>query len=378
MGGIQKSLVELVNEIIDQYDVSVYCVEENGCLVQNLSKDVKIISGTPYASIPESSGDQLLKARRYWCFFLRVLLVAITRIGLKPYAVKLFLFFMSEIKGEYDIAISYSQPIDDNSFSKLTNEITLFKCNAIKKITFVHCDFESYGGNTAYNRSLYHQFDMVAAVSDSVGDVIKRCANLQNERVSTVYNICNTKKIHCLSMQEPLMYRAFTFIIVARLSKEKGVDRAVRCCKRLKSEGYYFELHIIGDGNLRIELQNQIIRFGLESYVVLHGEQINPYKFMKNANCIIVPSYHEAAPMVFIEALMLGVPIITTNTLSAEEIVGTNGGGIICENNENAIYDSMKYVLDNGIVAKPIDAVRIGRSGVAQFSNLIDLLLNEK
>ena len=66
------------------------------------------------------------------------------------------------------------------------------------------------------------------------------------------------------------------------------------------------------------------------------GEKVNPYAYMKNADYLLVPSYHEAAPLVFDEAKCLGLKIITTDTVSAKELVGTDYG-IVCENEDSAL-----------------------------------------
>ena len=68
----------------------------------------------------------------------------------------------------------------------------------------------------------------------------------------------------------------------------------------------------------------------MEEQVFFLGEQKNPYRYMLNADYLLVPSLHEAAPMVFDEANIIGLPIISTNTTSAHEMVADNGG-IVCE-----------------------------------------------
>ena len=85
----------------------------------------------------------------------------------------------------------------------------------------------------------------------------------------------------------------------------------------------------------------------MEDSIFLEGEQLNPYRYVKNADYFLLPSFHEAAPMVFDEALTLGVPILTTKTLSAVELVESRNIGVVCENDEDSIYGMIREAAEN-------------------------------
>ena len=59
----------------------------------------------------------------------------------------------------------------------------------------------------------------------------------------------------------------------------------------------------------------------------------------------LLTSYHEAAPMVFDEAMSLGVPVFTTATTSTDEMVLSIGGGFVCANEQTAINELLHSVL---------------------------------
>ena len=377
IGGIEKSLIELLRTISSHYDISLFCVDAVGALLNEVPKEIKIITGNTYSSIPEKSFNELRKSSIIYAL-LRLLFSSLSSIGLKKIATRLFLLFFPLIRGEFDVAISYSQPISDKSFCKLSNEIVLFKCRARKKITFLHCDFEKYEGNTAYNRKLYEQFDAIAAVSDSVKAVFAKCTGIPVSKQWTIYNICNADVVRELSNADDIYYSHFCFVIVARLSKEKGIERVIKCSNQLRSEGYSFEVHIIGGGYLENSLHETICKNNLQNVIYLHGQQNNPYIYMKNANCLLLPSYHEASPMVFLEAMALGLPVITTNTLSAVEIVEKHESGVVCENTDNGIYDSMKNAITNGIfINNEMKQEKLLTLGKEQFSRMIEELMKD-
>ena len=138
-----------------------------------------------------------------------------------------------------------------------------------------------------------------------------------------------------LSQDDPREYDPgyINVVTVARLSAEKGIDRAIDALHDSKRTDICY--HIIGGGPQKNKLLDKIKSYGMEQQVFLLGEQKNPYRFMANADYLLVPSLHEAAPMVFDEAKVLGLKVITTDTTSAMEMVGTCG--IVCENSTEGI-----------------------------------------
>ena len=92
-------------------------------------------------------------------------------------------------------------------------------------------------------------------------------------------------------------------------------------------------------------LEAQIKQYGMEDVIILEGQQINPYRYIKGADYFLLSSFHEAAPMVFDESATLGVPILSTATLSASEMVEQRGIGAICENDGEGILRMLERAL---------------------------------
>lgn len=344
MGGIQKSLVELLNVLKDKYDITLYCIKYGGRCIDLIPDNINIIYGSRTAAVSEQNLAEAKKSG-VWPFLLRVVLSSFTKVFGKRFPAFLLTKLIGKIPGEYDAAISFSQPIHDKQFATLTNEIVLNCCNAKRKITFVHCDFIKYGGNTKYNRSLYNRFDAIAAVSDSVGQRFLEANPLLKDKVFTVYNCVDCDRIITLANNDPIEYNKKAIVTVARLSEEKGIIRCLPVVSKLVNEGLDLEWHIVGGGPLDSKICDEINLLGLSDRVILHGEQINPYRFMKNADCFLLPSFHEAAPMVFFESAVLDLPVLTTDTLSAYELVENMGAGLVCKNDEESIYSMLHSFL---------------------------------
>ena len=81
----------------------------------------------------------------------------------------------------------------------------------------------------------------------------------------------------------------------------------------------------------------------MDDLVTMLGEQSDPYKYLCRADWLLVPSFHEAAPMVFDEAILMGVKVITTNTASAVEMIDGEHG-IVCENSTEGILRTLMSI----------------------------------
>lgn len=347
VGGIQRSLIELLRSLAGdgELSVSLLVCDAGGELASRLPQGIELLPTPSWAGVSvKPLSECRVMGKKYAA--LRAAGSAWSRVFGKALPARSLCRLIGDL-GEYDVAISYSQPIGDRAFCALTNEIVLYCCRAERKVTFVHCDFGRYGGNCRANRRLYRHFDNVAAVSDSVGRAFVDCLPELRERVVTVRNICNTDEVRALAADSPVIYRGTgkVLVTVARLSAEKGLLRCLPIFADLSDRGADFEWHIVGGGPLEGELRSRIAELGLSDRVILEGEQANPYRYMKNADLFFLPSYHEAAPMVFAEAQALGLPILTTETLSARELVADVGAGKACENSDRGIAAALEEIL---------------------------------
>ena len=163
------------------------------------------------------------------------------------------------------------------------------------------------------------------------------------DRCVTVRNCHRFDVIQTLAEEKPLSYDGtrINVLTVARLTHEKGIERAIAAVQKTVARGVPLTLHLVGDGAMRGELQTLAETLGVADCVVFHGEQTNPYRYMKNADLFLLSSYHEAAPMVIEEARALGVPILTTATTSSHEMVTEAACGVVCENTAAALEEAL-------------------------------------
>ena len=116
---------------------------------------------------------------------------------------------------------------------------------------------------------------------------------------------------------------------------------------RLKQSGYAFELWILGDGEEREMLQHYICKKQLEDCVTLWGFQTNPYAFMTQSDLFVCSSSSEGYSTAVTEALILGLPVVTTDCSGMNELLQGEKYGIITENSEATLFEGIKQLLDH-------------------------------
>lgn len=338
-GGIQKSLVNFLKANHKDFDITLMLLSKSGSLLNEIPKDIKVISPNKCYRILGLNKEELKKYP--FLFVLKAFLIKFSFLFSRKTAMKLLGMFQKKITG-YDIVISYSHLFDYKYFANGSGDFVLDKTVSNEKICIIHCDYLNSGTISKQNNSRYFEFDEIACCSDSVRERFLKGSNLPSEKVYTLRNFYDFDIIR-LAKENPFTYseKFINIVSVARLSPEKGVDRAVEALHLTDRKDIHY--YIIGDGPQKDEIKKKIAEYKTEDRIFLLGEQENPYRYMINADYLLVPSLHEAAPMVFDEAKILGLPVISTDTTSAEEMIGEKYG-IVIENSEEGIRDVLNRV----------------------------------
>lgn len=350
-GGIATSLKNLLVELDKEkiFEIHLLLFELSKTDIDELPSSVKVLEAGKFINILAVSQRETFK-RNVFLGILRTFLGIFTKIfsDKLPYWL---LFRHSNIEMIYDTAISCTQSAPKSSLYGGCNEYILECVKSKKKISFIHCDFVKYGLNNQYSYEIYKKFDNIACVSNSVKGIFESAMPALKSKMVLVRNCYNYKKILEMSQTDTFVYAKdrLQILTVARIAKEKGHIRFLNVLYNLKCMGYDFEWHVVGSGNksLNTEVKRLVKKFDLDNNVKFYGDQINPYRFMKNIDLLAVPSIHEAAPMVFYEAIVLGVPVFTTNTSSANEMIGLPGYGVVCDNDENGILSALINILND-------------------------------
>lgn len=338
IGGIQKSLVNLLCTLQEDLDITLLLFKNVGGLVNEIPDTIKVIesnSDFKYLAISQA------KCSRVKDKIKRAIYVIVTRtLGFK-HAVKILCKKQKKLAEHYDVAISFQQCAKKKSFYGGTAEFVLNCVEADKKICFLHCDYINSGTSYEYNNGIYGKFDKIACVSHSVRQRFLKVLPQLEDRTVIVKNCNCIESIRAQAAMQPYEFdnNYINIVSVSRLSEEKGLERVIRGL--YESGRKDIRYYILGAGPQKDSLETMVKNCGIEKQVFFLGQDINPYRYMAGADYLILPSYHEAAPMVFDEAKILRLPVLTTETTSAYEMIANEGFGIMCENSQRGITEML-------------------------------------
>ena len=247
------------------------------------------------------------------------------------------------IRDDYDIEVAYLECGPTKFLAQSTNK-------KARKIAWVHCDLKRKAGMAEQAdklRKYYEKYHCVVCVAKTVQASYDALFCGASESV-VLYNVNDEEDV----MKKAGAYQvssvdAPVIAVVGRLSCEKGVDRLLKVCARLKDAGTDFHLRIVGDGPERQKLEQMARDMGLEDCLEFMGFQSNPYPVMAGADIVVCPSRYEGFSTVVTEAMILGRPVVTTPCSGMKELLGDNEYGIITADSTEGIYEGLKKVLDD-------------------------------
>ena len=347
IGGVQKAFISLLHEIEKEFDITLVLFQRDGELLSEIPESVKIVPAHGLCDLLGMSQKQANK-KSFVKAFLRAGAVIASKVA--GNAIPTGLLVGRKIRYEgFDYAISFMHFAPKTQFYGGTNEYILNAVDAKRKIAFVHCDFQQYGGDMKYAENQYKRFDRIAVCSDSCREKFTSAFPALSDKSFAVRNCNLYDQIMAEANDEAVIYpEGFVNVItVARLSEEKEVGRGIAAVADCIRRGIPVKYHIVGDGPEREKLEAYAQDLGIRDRVDFHGMQKNPYRFMKNADLFLLPSRHEAAPMVFDEARCLGLPVLATDTCSAHEMITEEEAGWVCENSLQGVCSALNRILTN-------------------------------
>ena len=251
------------------------------------------------------------------------------------------------IGGKYDIEVACCEGYATRLIGNSTD------INS-KKIAWIHTDFlnnhwskDVYPGGEDEEKKTYEKYDAIVCVSETIKTSFIQKYGME-EKIHLIHNIVDDQKIRNLGAESfNIKVKRPFFVMAGSFLKVKGYDRAVRVFARLRDLGYDFHVMIMGIGYERSDIEKIIDKTNMNKYIELSEYQKNPYKYFANADAFICSSYAEGYSTTVTEAIILGTPVITTECSGMKEIFGDKRCGIICENSEDGLFESIKDILDN-------------------------------
>jgi glycosyltransferase involved in cell wall biosynthesis len=176
-------------------------------------------------------------------------------------------------------------------------------------------------------------------------------------------------------------------VMIGRLGRSKGHLILLEALQRLVSEGVDFHMLFVGDGPLRAMIEHQIDERGLREYIELAGWMDNNSVREEFLSCrgMVLPSFSEGLPVVIMEALALGRPVVCTRVGGISElVVDGESGWLVNAGNVDELAMALRKMLKTpvdelsrmGIVGR--EAVMQKHDSLVQATKLAELLRSHR
>jgi len=294
VGGIQKSLVNILNEFdYSRCQVDLYLYSQGCFFDMPAHENLRVIHLSPLFG----SLDRVM-------YFEAVKALAKDVTGGK----------------EYDVAVD---------FNSYRNECAVgaVKANARRRVMWIHNDMEIKLKNEPKYRVLWHffkkkfqYFDAFAPVSPGLTGGFQRLTGITDKPMIPVPNHIDTGEIFRKKDQPNglvLDPGKVNLCTVGRLCHQKGYDLLLGYLAEAKKRRGDLHLYFIGDGPDRKALTAQAQSLGLDGDVTFLGNQANPFSYMDKMDGFTLTSRYEGQGMVIWEAKALGLPLYISKNLEA-------------------------------------------------------------
>ena len=336
-GGVEKVLQTLLRNIdTDQYDLTLFTTRN-----EYLSKELfSTVNKTRYLFDSLEPGDKLIKV------FLKKL-----RNKIRLFIYYRFppsFFYALFVKRKYDVGVAFIEGYATRVLSGGPR--------GMRKIAWVHTDLaENHWTRVAFRDdgqelSCYQRYDAVVCVSKKVEEIMRTKFGLAG-KTQVVYNPIDRAKVlegaKCVLPNEYKKGARLRLISIGSLIPVKGFERLLRCMSILWEEEFDFELFIIGKGIQEALLKEIVQSIGLGDRIFFTGYMDNPYPLLSTADVYICSSLAEGLNTAVTEALILGIPVVSTNCSGVRELLGDSEFGLIVENSEEGILYGLRKVLSD-------------------------------
>lgn len=220
----------------------------------------------------------------------------------------------------------------------------------IKLIAHVHCTFDMLSSKNLKSLIFYNALKkckkVVFVSSESYNSFIFK--DKIADKCITLRNVINPDEIHLRVKKDDTEYDN-DIIFLGRLTYQKNPERLISIIENVKKEINNVKVAIVGDGELRENIESLIKEKNLSENIKMYGFMSNPYKLLSQSKALMMTSRSEGTPMVALESMSVGLPIISTPVDGLKEVVINNKNGFLSDDDSELTKFIIEFLKEKEI-----------------------------
>ena len=264
---------------------------------------------------------------------------------------------IADIVKEFKPDIVQANASDTLKYTVLSKEIFGWKVPIIFRNASVTSYYIKGELSKKLNGYLFQKIDRIISVSESSKNDLNKLFPFTALKSHVITNGINQQLK--FDVQNPYENGIINVVHVGSLTHEKNHKELLEIFKRFLIKYPEAKLHIIGEGNLKEEIEAEISKLVLQENIRLYGEMANPGAYIKFADMLVLPSLIEGLPGVILEAMNYATPVIAYDVGGISEILNDQTGYLIKKNNIEKFVMAMEIVVNNEVDDKKFNAKKL-------------------
>lgn len=166
-------------------------------------------------------------------------------------------------------------------------------------------------------------------------------------------------------------------VSVGRVIEQKNPRMLLDAFAKISNEFPEYNLKVLGEGDLRNEMREKAKKLGLEDKVSYIGAVSDVFENIQNSALYIMTSNYEGMPNALLEAMCIGLPVISTKVSGATDVIENGKNGVLIDCNDiDALADNIKELLSNSDLRTKYAKNAILLSQKLDVNSISDLWIN--
>lgn len=228
--------------------------------------------------------------------------------------------------------------------------------------------YSTVHSTNSWKNTLHRSIDRVLAMlstkiiacSTEVANVLVKRDRISQSRIETVPNgisLARFEGIKGINLVEEfhIAPKDVFMAMVGRLHPSKGHLDILPIMQRLKNDNISCHLIVIGDGELRGDIQKYIHDYQLEQTVSLAGQRKDVLQILSAVDILVMPSRWEGLPIALLEGMALGKAVLATAVGGIPEVIQDGKNGLLAAPGDKEILEfKLRKLIENKMLRQPL------------------------